>query len=249
MISTKYSIREKNEITILNTIISKREISRADLSAHTGMNKASVSSITKKLLDNQLICESHIGDSSTQGGRKPIILTLNSHSSLVVAFDLGHNYIEAMLAYIDGTIIDFVSKPRTKITKETVVHEMKLILDIFFKNQPTTPYGIVGVTAAVHGVVFENEIKFTPHYDLDQLNLYSEITSLYDVPFWIHNEANLAALGEYTFSSDYESLVTISIHSGIGAGIVQEGKLQFGNHGEAGEVGHTILFPGGKKCP
>lgn len=74
MISTKYKIRERNESNILNMIIHQREISRAELAELTNLNKASVSSITKSLLDKNLVLESRIGKASTQGGRKPIML-------------------------------------------------------------------------------------------------------------------------------------------------------------------------------
>jgi hypothetical protein len=52
------------------------------------------------------------------GGRKPIMLTFNRQSALVIAFDLGYNYIEAMLAYIDGTIIDSIRKRRIDVSAE-----------------------------------------------------------------------------------------------------------------------------------
>ncbi len=75
MISSKYTIRELNQATLLKTIIEKKEVFRAELAAATGLNKASVSDITKKLLDDQLIVETRVGDASTAGGRKPIMLT------------------------------------------------------------------------------------------------------------------------------------------------------------------------------
>ena len=64
MIHSKYTIRENNEATILNAIISQKEISRAELSVLAGLNKASVSAITKKLLEDELIHEDRIGDAA-----------------------------------------------------------------------------------------------------------------------------------------------------------------------------------------
>ncbi|KAF1303949.1 ROK family transcriptional regulator [Enterococcus sp. JM9B] len=249
MISTKYTIREHNEANILNTIIRKKEISRAEVAQQTGLNKASVSAITKKLLDDQLIFETRVGDASNVGGRKPIMLTFNRKSSLVIAFDLGYNYIEGMLAFIDGTVVDTISKRRITVTAATIFNEMKQIIDHFIEIQPPTPHGIVGLTAAIHGLVKQEKIIFTPYYDLDQSTFIEELQKNYDFPIFIQNEANLAALGEYTFTSQYQNLVSISVHSGIGAGIVTSGKLQQGKHGQAGEIGHSILYPNGRECP
>ncbi|KAF1297358.1 MarR family transcriptional regulator [Enterococcus sp. JM4C] len=249
MISSKYTIREQNEAKILTVIIDKKEVSRAELSTLTGLNKASVSAITKKMIEEDFITETRIGDASNVGGRKPIMLTFNRQSALVIAFDLGYNYIEAMLAYIDGTIIDSTRKKRIDVTAKTVVAQIKEITDYFLTIQPETPHGIIGLTAAIHGQVYKNVIHFTPYYDLDKSNLWEELQALYDFPIYLENEANLAALGEYTFSSHYQNLVSISIHSGIGAGIVENGHLQVGHRGRAGEIGHSILYPHGLDCP
>ena len=74
MISSKYTIREQNEAQILNQIIKHREISRAELSKITSLNKASVSSITNKLINDGFIIEKD--REATNRGRKPIMLTL-----------------------------------------------------------------------------------------------------------------------------------------------------------------------------
>ncbi|MGC3362595.1 ROK family transcriptional regulator, partial [Enterococcus faecalis] len=95
-------MREQNEAQILNQIIKHREISRAELSKITSLNKASVSSITNKLMNDGLIIEKRIGE-ATNRGRKPIMLTFNgSSSALVIAIDLGYNYIDGALASLDG---------------------------------------------------------------------------------------------------------------------------------------------------
>ena len=105
MIHSKYTIRENNEATILNAIISQKEISRAELSVLAGLNKASVSSITKKLLEDELIHEDRIGDAARVGGRKPIMLTFNGKAALTLSLDVAPNYVEGLIAYIDGKVL------------------------------------------------------------------------------------------------------------------------------------------------
>lgn len=249
MITSKYSIREQNEATILKTVIDKKGISRAELSVFTGLNKASVSSITKTLIDEELVTETGIGDGSTSGGRKPILLEFNGQSALSISFDIGYNYIEALLSYLDGTELETVSQRKISVTASNVVSFIKQIIAQFEQKIPITKHGIIGVTIAIHGIIHQNKIVFTPYYDLDQMNLYEELADSLAYPIYLENEANLAALGEYTFSSHFDSLVSLSIHSGIGAGIVEDGKLQLGKHGKAGEMGHSILYPRGRQCP
>lgn len=135
------------------------------------------------------------------------------------------------------------------INKENVLENIQSIFKEFSKIKPDVPHDIVGMTIAIHGIVYENQITFTPYYDLDDYPLHEELQKIYPFPVTLYNEANLAALGEYTFSSLSKNLISISIHSGVGAGIVHDGLLEIGKHGQAGEIGHTILFPQGKLCP
>ena len=246
MFINRYKIREQNESLILKGIINHKNISRAELSTLTGLNKASVSSITKKLLGDGLIFETGIGSASIQGGRKPIMLQFNPKAATILSFDIGTDYLKGSLAYLDGTEIVSIQNKRITVDSKTVVPLLEQAIE---KLTIKSNVEIVGLCTAVHGIVNENSIVFTPYYDLDTINLYQELVERYDYPIFIENEANLASLGEYVFSLDSKTLVSISIHSGIGAGIVDHGVLCKGQYGEAGEIGHSILYPDGKKCP
>ncbi|MDY4308113.1 ROK family protein [Enterococcus mundtii] len=101
---------------------------------------------------------------------------------------------------------------------------------------------------AVHGPVYHGEPIFGPHYNFDHIPFRKIAEKLRDYPVYLENEANLAALGEYSFTSDSENLVSINMHSGIGAGIVKNGNLEVGAHGFAGEIGHQIIVMDGKEC-
>lgn len=246
LVVNKYKIREQNESLILKGIIDHKNISRAELAVMTGLNKASVSSITKTLLDDGLIFETGIGNASTLGGRKPILLQFNPKSALILSFDIGVDYLKGTLAHLDGEKVLSIQKKRIIVSAETVLPLIQQSICDLTNNVDTL---IVGMCVAIHGVVDKNEVVFTPYYDLDTIDLYQELSQHYEFPIFIENEANLAALGEYVFSLDSKTLVSLSIHSGIGAGIVDSGILRKGHFGEAGEIGHSILYPNGKKCP
>ena len=248
MIHSKYTIRENNEATVLNAIISQKEISRAELSVHTGLNKASMSSITKKLLEDELIHEDRIGDAARIGGRKPIMLTFNGKAALTISVDIAPNYVEGLIAYVDGKVLYEAETKGIKVSAENALSHITELVEKLMQHSEETPHGIIGLCVAIHGLVDQEEIVFTPNYTL-QSDLKVQLEDVY--PFYVHleNEANLAALGEYTFGSSSDSVVSLSIHTGIGAGIVENGKLRTGKTGKAGEIGHSILYPDGRKCP
>lgn len=248
MIHSKYTIRENNEATILNAIISQKEISRAELSVLAGLNKASVSAITKKLLEDELIHEDRIGDAARIGGRKPIMLTFNGKAALTLSLDVAPNYVEGLIAYIDGKVLYESEIRGIKVSSDNVLTYITEMIEKLSEHAVETPHGITGLCVAIHGLVTQEEIIFTPNYTLPS-DLKSQLEEIYPFYVYLENEANLAALGEYTFGSISDSVVSMSIHTGIGAGIVENGKLRTGKKGIAGEIGHSILYPDGRKCP
>lgn len=249
MVINKLGIREQNEATVLQAIITQKNISRIQISKKTHLNKASVSQITKKLIDDHFIFEVGSGHSTTSGGRKPIQLAFNGKCGVAVAFDVGYNYIKSRLAYVDGTPINSISKQNLELNQVNICPFLQEILDELLLFLPQTSYGLTGIGIAIHGIVENNQMTFTPYYDLVGLDFVTSLEKVYDVPVFLENEANLTGLGEYCFASTQENLISISVHSGIGAGIITNGRLQTGHHGASGEIGHSILFPDGKKCP
>lgn len=249
MVTDKYVIREQNASLVMEQIVQHAPISRAALSANIGLNKATVSDITKKLLEEKLIEEIGIGESSHSGGRKPILLQLNKKAGLSIAIELGYDFISTMVTYLDGEVVFYNKERGTFIKKENVLAHISDIIEKYEKISNLTTYGIVGIGIAIHGIVNKNNILFTPYYDLDKIELHEELTKLYQYPIHIENEANLTAIGESTFSTEFNNLISLSIHSGIGAGVIIDGQLFTGLDGRAGEVGHSILYPDGKTCP
>ncbi|MBO0461724.1 ROK family transcriptional regulator [Enterococcus sp. DIV1298c] len=243
-----YTRRSPNESLCLELIMNHPALSRAELSAKTGLTKATVSAIVKKLIDDHLVIETGIGESSNVGGRKPIILQYNGKAGLSIAIDIGYNYINGLLTYLDGEEVQHIKKKPITLDEEAIDRYLSEIFTLFEQQMPTTEYGIIGVAIAVHGPVYHGEPIFGPHYNFDHIPFRKIAEKLRNYPVYLENEANLAALGEYTFTSDSKNLVSINMHSGIGAGIVKNGNLEVGAHGFAGEIGHQIIVMDGKAC-
>lgn len=248
MATDRYSLRENNEQLVLTTLIEQPAISRAQISKRLGLNKATVSDIANKLIDNQFILEIGNGDSTTSGGRKPILLQINKQAGLTLTIDLGYDYLSYLVTYLNGEVVEKVTVP-ILINQSNCVELIQQTLLKVTHLAEDVPYGIVHLAIAVHGIVNNNRIIFTPYYDLDQMDLHEQLTEHINIPISIENEANLSVLAERTFSTMVSNLVSISVHSGVGAGIIVNGELYHGRDGRSGEIGHTILYPHGKDCP
>ncbi|EXJ24075.1 Xylose-responsive transcription regulator, ROK family [Alkalibacterium sp. AK22] len=248
MFNTKSSIRENNSILVLSEIINRPEVSRAMISELIGLNKATVSAIVKQLIEDKYVIEIGPGESTSTGGRRPILLTLNKKAGISISFDVRHDRISCLITYLDGEKIEHTIEEKN-MNKDNTVESIASIVEDTRDSMGHCPFGIIGITISIHGIVDHNKIEFTPYFDLDQIDLVGELETRLDLPVHIENEANLTALAEAAFDNEHCSLVSFSAHTGVGAGIILDGKLHRGHKGRSGEVGHTVLYPNGISCP
>lgn len=243
----KYAIRELNEKIILKTIIQQKSISRADLSKVTKLNKSTISSIISTFLEKDYVREVGVGESS--GGRKPIIIELNEKAGYSLSINLGDNFIISELMDLNSSTIIKRVYSDLVINRETVFGLLAEIIEYFIQNTPKSTYNIIGVCIAVHGIVNDNKVIFSPFYSFDDLDLASILYDKFQIPIHLENEANLSVLGEKTMNEDnIQHIISISVHSGIGAGVILDGNLFTGINGRAGEVGHMVGVINGKEC-
>lgn len=243
---SKDLIRDINVHLVLNTIIKDGPLSRAAISQQLGLTKATISAIVAELIDKSYIRE--MGSDDTSLGRKPILLTFCKENGTIVSVDVGAEYITILLSDLCGN--NCVLKQYTnEYDRENVIEGLKKCIDDSLTDVRDTHFGVVGISVGIHGIINKNEILFTPYYDYAGLPIGEELNKYYNIPVILENEANLSVIGEKNFYYNVENLIGISVHSGIGAGIIIGDKLYTGANGYAGEFGHTIVVEGGRECP
>lgn len=242
-------IREKNRAAALEYIINKGKVSRAEIANHIQINKASVSEIVKNLIDYEIIEEIGIGSSSQLGGRKPVLLQLKKDAGVFLSIDLGYNYIKMLLTYLNGDILLHKEYNDIEIDRESIRPVLKEVISEILKDLPITKYGLSAITLGIHGAVLEDRIEFTPYYDLVHLPIKEYLQDVFHTAVYYENEANLSAIANHAIKQEHHDLISISIHSGVGAGIIVNDTLYKGETGFSGEIGHMILYPHGKPCP
>jgi len=243
---SKELIRDINSRLVLEAIVNKGPVSRAGLAKHLGLTKATISAIAQVLMDHKLIIE--IGNAQTQKGRKPILLDLNYKEGHVISLDISLEYITVLTCDMRGTHCR-LKQYKNNATEKNILPILKDILKQTIAELPAVTHGIIGISIGIHGIVHNNQIAFTPYYSYANLDLSKELSEHFHIPVFIENEANLSVLGERTFYFNFPNIINISVHSGIGMGILLDDRLYTGNHGYAGEFGHTIIIPDGRPCP
>lgn len=174
---------------------------------------------------------------------------------LYIGIDLGGTYIKGGIIDDKGKIKAFKEVPSErqsgaeKVTNNIIDLVNGLVLEsgLTIKDICGLGVGVPGIVNQKTGtVIFATNLKWE-NYPLarilkEKLNFDKEIK--------IGNDANLALIGEYKFGAgkNYKDLVFITLGTGVGGGVISDGKLITGNGGAGAELGHSVIVAGGRKC-
>lgn len=247
-------MKKLNIAAILKVLRTRGKMSRAEIAAVTGLTPASVTNITKFLMNAEYLNEIGIGESS--GGRPPVILELNPEARYAIGVELGVGVIEVVIANLQARIITKKSAeiPDTEETKEysTVLSKLFSMIEEVMKESGIDRQKIMGIGMAIHGVVnaFAGVSEFAPYYNWKKVEISKELYERFGYPVYIDNDVRAMALGESWFGNarGVDNFITVNISNGIGAGIIIDNKPYYGVDFSAGEIGHIVVDMDGPKC-
>ena len=103
---------------------------------------------------------------------------------------------------------------------------------------------------APNGNYYKGTIEQPPNLSWKYVDVVAALKKWYSIPVVLTNDANAAALGEQLFGAakGMKDFIVITLGTGLGSGIVANGELIYGHDGFAGEIGHTIVDPNGRRC-
>ncbi|WP_340396931.1 ROK family protein [Paenibacillus sp. FSL E2-0202] len=169
--------------------------------------------------------------------------------SYVVGIDLGGTKIAAALFDSKGTVLkrELMETAGARTAKEVVQRMIDMIRSVS-EGRPLTGVGLAspGAVNSQDGIVIHG--TNLPEWDNVPLKYWMELELGVEVK--VVNDANAAAWGEYVRGAGKgaDNMVYVTFSTGIGAGIVIDGKLLLGKNSFAGELGHNIIDPNGTEC-
>ncbi|RRJ63538.1 ROK family transcriptional regulator [Paenibacillus oralis] len=242
-------IKKMNKTIVLDTIRQHQPLSRADISAVIGLNKATVSSLVSELIDSRLVAE--IGPGESSGGRKPTLLLFNRSAGYAIGIDIRVNDLLAVLVDLEGNVLQEKTAALTDSSPDSVLEQIRKTIRQLAKKLPDSAYGIVGIGIGVPGLVDEkSRVVSAPNLGWNQVDLLGPLAAEFGANIHIDNEANAGAIGEklYGAGRDALNLIYLSIGIGIGSGIIVGGELYRGTSNFSGEVGHMTVAEDGPLC-
>jgi N-acetylglucosamine repressor len=244
-------MKSLNRSLILNIIREKGPISRAEIAKITKLTPPTVSNLVKELLESKLVIESDLGES--QGGRKPTMLVINAKEFYIIGIDVGIETLKGVIADLNANIVTKKAVPISRpITNEGFIDLMKTCIRQLLDEGNIEYDKYLGIGIGMHGVVDVNTgtSLFAPNLQLRHIPLKVELEKEFNMLVKVENDARAMALGESWFGNGNgaDDIVCVNVGSGIGAGVIINGKLFHGEHFISGEVGHMTIDIDGPKC-
>jgi len=238
-----------NKSIIFNYIREDGPISRAKISRDLKISAPAVSRVVEKLINEDYIMETD--KQETKSGKRPTLLKTNKDKGFVLGIDLGRESIRMALANFNGYIIkkywgaevldnkDIVERLKREIS--SVLYDCKKN-EWGFSTKPEVKSICIGIPADVDPE--SGKIISAPLYgSWRDINLKDIIDKEFNIPVFIDNNVNIAALAEknYGRGKDFTNVIFLEISNGIAAGIIIDNHLLRGSYGSAGEIGFTIV--------
>ncbi|MCM2998199.1 ROK family protein [Paenibacillus cellulositrophicus] len=241
-------IKKINRALIIREIMKEGKISRADLSKITALTRATISAQVADLLEEELVVETELEHNPV--GRKPIMLSLNAQAGYALGIDLDAGHATFMLSDLAGHPVTTEIIPIQSEAYEDIVQLLASAIRGYQSRCAGSRYGMVGIVLAIHGLVSNEEIiKFVPRFQWQDVDLKRDLERAVGAAIHLENNANLSAFAERAYAHHTtDNLLCVTLYSGIGLGMIMDGKFFRGHEGFAGEIGHMIVVPGGEPC-
>lgn len=238
------SLRFKNQMLILEKIKDSGRISRAKLSKDLALSAPSISANIQLLLDKGIIHEAGVDESS--GGRKPVALMYNYDFCYLIGITLKEDELRGALTNLNGEIIVEISiiKDFKSLSQNLILDEITNCIANISKKSEIDLELIKCIVISLAGIIGNNKVHISNVFpQLQGIGLENHLKSEFNIDVLIKNDINSKAIGEYwNIDEDYKNMVYISPEkTGVGSGIIIDGKLYEGSTYGAGEVGYMIF--------
>jgi predicted NBD/HSP70 family sugar kinase len=244
------SLHRANLERVVRAVRLAGSLTQAEIARTTGLSAATVSNIVRELRDNGTVQVTP----TSSGGRRARSVALSGDAGIVVGVDFGHSHLRVAVGNLAHQVLAEQSEPIDvdasaaegfdraeqlvgRLVESTGIGRDKVLgVGLGVPGPIDVESGTLGSTAILPG--------------WSGTNPRQELAGRLGVPVQVDNDANLGALGELVWGAGrgVRDLAYIKVASGVGAGLVVDGRIYRGPGGTAGEIGHITLDEAGPVC-
>ena len=249
-----------NTSRVIRAIWVHKRISRVQIARSLNLDKSTISSVVSELLRIGIVHETEEGEAGLQGGRKPVFLVLNRAYGCVLGIEMRPESYTAVAADLEGSII----YSKFELIQLSGPNFAEVFGDVTCRVREElrrTGVPLLGIGVGVSGVVDPDRgtIKYSIPLGIEEcFDFRGAIAEGYDLPLFIENDANACAWGELAFHRekglrnflfvlvefrDIRDRRRMVERTGVGMGIVIDGRVHYGRDCSAGEFRSVFRTP------
>ena len=234
---------------LLRLIRDGQASTRAELVTLTGLARSTVAQRMEALLSQRLVVPA--GGSVSTGGRPPQMFAFNRDAGVVLAADLGATHSRLAVTDLGGDVLtEGAEDIAIAEGPEAVLGWLETKLDALLEEVGRSHADVRGVGVGVPGPVeFATGTPVAPPImpGWDGYRVADRLADHFGAPTLVDNDVNIMALGEHWKAwRAYDHLLYVKVGTGIGCGIITDGRIHRGAQGAAGDIGH-IHVPGNEE--
>ncbi|MBX4859607.1 ROK family transcriptional regulator [Rhizobium sophorae] len=234
-------LRQISVRAVMDVLLQSGPTSRAELSKLTGLSKQTMSEVIRTLEESGWVREK--GVTSGRVGRTAITYEVNGNAGYAVGIDMGPTTTRIALVNIVGNIVAEREYPSDRRGGYYLIDQVEAILSRMLTDTGITSQNVLVAAVATPGVVdpATGALSMAPNLaDIGGIDLGRVLSDRLGCTVVLENDVNAAVIGEswQGCAAAIDSVAFVSLGTGIGLGVLQDGKLMRGASGAAGEISY-----------
>ncbi|MBR9957471.1 ROK family transcriptional regulator [Cronobacter sakazakii] len=243
-------VKQLNSAAVYRLIDQQGPISRIQIAEQSQLAPASVTKITRQLIERGLIKE--VDQQASTGGRRAISIVTETRHFQAVGVRLGRHDATLTLFDLSSKVLAEEHFPLPERTQETLEHALLNTIAQFIDTWQRKIRELIAVSVILPGLVDPESgvIRYMPHINVENWPLVDALQKRFNVACFVGHDIRSLALAEHYFGAtrDCEDSILVRVHRGTGAGIISNGRIFIGRNGNVGEIGHIQVDPLGERC-
>ncbi len=246
-----------NRQLVLN-LIKSGPTSRAEIAEVTGLSPATVSNLTFELIDEGLVREKGVAE--TTRGRPPVLLHLNGRARYVVGVKVMPAALVAVVTDLDANVVTHrsisgwgdPSDVAPGSTPDEVVTRIAALVDDTVRDAEIEPSDLLGVGVGLAGIIdtVAGVCRYSPFFGWRDADLVTPLRAKLGHDVRLANDVDSLTIAEQWFGHGrgVDNFVVVTVGRGVGAGFVFNGRFYGGHEGGVGELAHIAVVADGPEC-
>ncbi|MGM3174851.1 DNA-binding transcriptional regulator NagC [Dickeya lacustris] len=243
-------VKQLNSAVVYRLIDQQGPISRIQISEQSQLAPASVTKITRQLLERGLIKE--VDQQASTGGRRAISIVSETRPFHTVAVRLGRHDATLALYDLQGKRLEEEHCALPQQTQESLQYALFDAIANFINQHQRRLRELIAISVVLPGLVdpLAGVVHYMPHIEVNRWPLVENLRQRFQVHSFVGHDIRSLALAEHYFGAtrDCQDSLLVRVHRGTGAGILVNGQIFLGSNGNVGEIGHIQLDPLGDRC-